>query len=148
MRTRLVLPLLIAAVVVAAGAHALAATSPRMGRAHRAALGGLTSSQLLKIADAIAAQNGDHHPYDIEAVRTTRGTAGNLIWPGPVKNSDPTPVVVITMRGNFTAYDASTPTDGAYPTGTVISSVIGATGRLRGQGLDGNLTTRPEPKLR
>jgi hypothetical protein len=51
------------------------------------------------------------------------------------------------MRGKFMAYNASTPLDGDFLTGTVISSVIGATGRLRGQGLDANLTKRPEPDL-
>jgi hypothetical protein len=146
MKARCVLLLLIAGAVAAAGAHALAATRPRVERSHRPAVGGFTSSHLLKIADAIAAENGDHHPYDIEAVRTARGAAGDVIFPGG-GGSDATPVYAITMRGKFTAYNLSTPLDGEFPTGTVISSVIGATGRLRGQGLDFNLTKRPEPDL-
>jgi hypothetical protein len=145
MKARLVL--LVVAAVAVAGVQAFAATGARVGRVHRPAVGGFTSRQLLKIADAIAAENGDHHPYDIGAVRTTRGAAGDVIWPGPAVDSDPTPVYAITMRGEFTAYNASTPDDGEFPTGTVISSVIGATGRLKGQGLDFNLTKRPEPDL-
>lgn len=146
-KVRLVLSLLIAAAVAVAGAHAFAATSMRVGGRHPSVVGGFTSSELLKIADAIAAENGDRHPRDIEAVRTTRGAAGDVIWPGPLVNSDSTPVYAITMRGKFTAYNASTPDDGDFPTGTVISAVIGATGRLRGLGLDFNLTRRPEPDL-
>ncbi|HWE11882.1 MAG TPA: hypothetical protein VG365_00140 [Solirubrobacteraceae bacterium] len=147
MKGRLVLSLLIVAAVAVAGTDAFAAGRARLGRSHRPADGGFTSRQLLKVADAIAAENGDHHPYDIEAVRTTRGAAGGVIWPGPGVDLDPTRVYVITMRGKFMAYNASTPLDGDLLTGTVISSVIGATGRLRGQGLDANLTKRPEPDL-
>jgi hypothetical protein len=145
-KARFVLPLLIATAVAVAGAHAVAA-GPRGERSDRPVAGGLRPAQLLKLADAVAVANGDRHPYDIEAVRTTRGAAGAVIWPGAVDDADPTPVYAITMRGRFTAHNASTPLVGESPAGSVISAVIGATGRLRGQGLDFNLTTRPEPDL-
>lgn len=146
-KAKLALPLLTAAAVAVACAHAIATSSPRVRYSHRSALNGLTSSQLLKIADAIAARNGDLHPHDVRAVRTTRGAAAEAIWPGTLVGPDSTPVYAITMRGRFTAYNASTPADGAFPTGTVISTVIRAAGRLRSQALDFNLTRRPEPDL-
>lgn len=105
----------------------------------------LTSAKLLRIAETAAAHNGDRRPYDIEAVRTTRGAAYRIIWPGASGRPDPTPVYAITMRGTFTGYAASIPAGGHLPTGTVLSIVIAATGSH--EGLDANLTTRPEPNL-
>lgn len=145
-RARFVVSLLAAVVVALVGAHALAATEARSKRPRQPAANGLSSARLLAIAEAVARSCGDRHPYDIEAVRTTRGAAGRVIWPGAGVGADPTPVYAITMRGKFTAYTASPP-GGRAPTGTVISIVVGAKGRLKGQELDFNLTRRPEPDL-
>ena len=148
MRARLVTSGLATAAVALAGTHALAATAAQSERPPPPAAEGLTSARLLGIAETTAASCGDHHPYDINAVRTTRGAAAQVIWPGAVVGPlDPTPVYAITLRGKFTAYDALIPAGGHPPTGRVISIVVGAAGRLKGQELDFNLTTRPEPHL-
>ncbi len=128
--------------VIAFGAAAAApARAPTLARG-----GGLTRAALLAIAESTAARFGDRHPRDIEAVRSTRGAAGGLIWPGAGVGVDRTPVYVITMRGRFTAYYAPV-TGRIFPTGTVISLVVGASGRLRGRELDANLTYRAPPEL-
>lgn len=134
--------------VGAAISSATAGSRPSTDPHHTAAgADGLTAGRLLEIAERTAGNNGDPHPYEIEAVRTTRGAAGRVIWPGAGDGADPTPVYAITMRGRFTAYQALLPAGAHFPTGTVISIVVAAAGRLRGEILDFNLTTRPEPDL-
>jgi hypothetical protein len=136
-----------ASVIVLTGVRALTASATQPQKVPRPA-DGLTAGQLVAIAKATARRSGDTNPSELEAVRTTRGRAGQLIWPGAGAGSDRTPVYAITMRGKFTAYQAPIPAGGRLPTGSVISIVVGATGRLKGYGLDFNLTTRPEPNLR
>lgn len=121
---------------------ALDGLPPAPRRRHAGA--GLTAAQLRGMAEHMARLCGDRHPYAIRAVRTTRGAAGRVIWPGAGVRPDRTPVYAITMRGRFAASGGLGPHP---PTGTVITMVIGAAGRLRGDELDFNLTRRPEPDL-
>lgn len=72
--------------------------------------------ELLADARQRAAQQGDPHPYDIEAVRTTTEEALSLLSPGsrhPRCESSPTcahwPSYAVAMRGNFSCDDCSGP---------------------------------------
>jgi len=80
-------------------------------------------AELLKIARRTAATNGERHPYDIEAVRTTHGLAERMVEEG--NESEPpsksAPVYVVAIRGHFRCDLCSRPPGARAPSGTVIT---------------------------
>jgi hypothetical protein len=73
-------------------------------------------AELLEDARQRAAEQGDRHPYDIEAVRTTTEKALSVLSLGsrhPRCESTPTcanwPSYAVAMRGNFSCEDCSGP---------------------------------------
>ena len=73
-------------------------------------------AELLEDARRVAADNGDPHPYDIEAVRTTLEKARSALSPGsshPQCESSPTcanwPTYAVAMRGQFNGNDIPGP---------------------------------------
>ncbi len=87
---------------------------------------------LLDQAELVAASNGDDHPYDIEAVRTTRIGAIRLT-PGtraPTCESSPACAdatwYVVAMRGRFTCGVCSHPPGAEVGPGEVIMLQIEA----------------------
>jgi hypothetical protein len=81
--------------------------------------------------DAIALRaarlNGDPRPAWITAVVTTHGKALESATPGDTEpTGNAATVYLITMKGSFTAYDASTPPGVAAPTGHYLSLVVNA----------------------
>lgn len=80
--------------VLVAGAQA--------GNTHPAGIPGSVKRVLLERAKSLAAENGDSHPYDIQAVRTTEAKARHL----RIGSSDPQlsanePVYIVALRGHF-----------------------------------------------
>jgi hypothetical protein len=92
------------------------------GQAPAAAIGRLTA-----MAHRAATINGDPNPVWITAVVTTRAKALTSATPGDyVPGSARVRVFLITMRGHFTARDASRPSGAKAPTGRYLSLVTGA----------------------
>lgn len=110
---------------------------------------GFDPSQLAQMALQSASSTGDANPSNMEAVQTTHGVAMSLLYPGSPSQAfnnfvpDGTSVYVITMTGNFTAYDAIVPPGTALPTGTTETLVTDMQGDL----LDFSLNNNPEPAL-
>lgn len=121
-----------------------AAAKPRPGARDTSAT--LSRRQLRRIALQAARRSGDSSPRTIEAVRTTHAEALSLTEPGaPYGGLGPrrTPVYLIVMTGNFTAYHASIPPGAPIPTGSVMTLIVDPHGR----GLDGGLNNNPKPQL-
>jgi hypothetical protein len=104
-----------------------------------------------QLAVSAAAGEGDATPTNITAVRTTRGEANQIMEPGLPTSSettDPTPVILVTMTGSFTAIGAPIPPGAAIPTGTTLTIAYDAS---TGQPLDSNLRSpsdsAPPPNL-
>jgi hypothetical protein len=69
-------------------------------------------AELRSAAISVAARNGDAHPYDIEAVRTTHRKAERLLDPGSGELyvvPPSAPVYVVAMRGHFSCKYCSHP---------------------------------------
>ena len=88
---------------------------------------------LLKEARAVAAAEGDRHPYEIRAVRTTRLKALRRLQPGasePSCEATPScadaPLYVIAMRGRFSCNTCSSPPGRRIGPGSVITLEIEA----------------------
>ena len=99
-------------------------------------------ARLTKVARQMARANGDVHASDVLAVATTHAAALRVAAPGDSTPSVPagTPVYLITMRGQFTAYDSSPPLGASVPRGTFLAVVVdAATFRVT----DWGLTNRP-----
>jgi hypothetical protein len=99
--------------------------------------------RLTAIAQRAAAVNGDSRPRWITAVMTTRAKALTSATPGDyVPGSAGVRVFLITMRGHFTAVDASVPPGAKAPTGQYVSLVVNA---QTFQGLDFGISVSPPP---
>jgi hypothetical protein len=100
-------------------------------------------ARLTAIARRAAAVNDDSHPEWITAVVTTRAKALTSATPGDyVPGSARVRVFLITMRGHFTATDATGPPGSKAPTGRYVSLVINA---RTFQGLDFGISPTPPP---
>jgi hypothetical protein len=93
-----------------------------------------TTAALLEEARAVAAAEGDRHPYDIWAVRATRLTALRHLDPGatePSCEATPScmdvPLYVLAMRGRFSCNTCSSPPGERVPPGTEITLEFEAT---------------------
>jgi hypothetical protein len=126
----------VASVLAAAGCGRVAATAGAPVPA--SAIGRLTA-----MAGRAATINGDAAPVWITAVLTTRAKALTSATPGDyVPGSAHVKVFLITMRGHFTAGDASLPPGAKAPTGRYLSLVINA---RTFQGLDFGISPKPPP---
>jgi hypothetical protein len=131
-----------------AGAAAVASVlaAAGCGRAPATAGAPLPASaigRLTTIACRAATINGDPSPVWITAVLTTRAKALTSATPGDyVPGSAHVKVFLITMRGHFTARDATGPPGAKAPTGRYLSVVINA-GSF--QGLDFGISPNPPP---
>jgi hypothetical protein len=120
--------LLVGSGAVGLGIYAAFAGQPAQagdGSAPGLAITPKAAARLDAIALAAARASGDSRPSWIEAVITTHGKALESATPGdtePTGNS--VTVYLITMRGHFTAYDASVPSGARLPTGTYLSLVV------------------------
>jgi hypothetical protein len=100
-------------------------------------------ARLTAIAHRAAAINGDRDPAWITAVATTRAKALTSATPGDfVPGAARVEVFLITMRGHFTAGDATVPSGAKAPTGRYLSLVIDA---KTFQGLDFGISPGPPP---
>ena len=111
----------------------------------------LDASTVRSMAVSAAEGYGDPTPVNIVAVKTTRGHANEIMEPGLPSSSettDPTPVILVTMTGSFTAKGMPIPPGAAVPTGTTLTIAYDAT---TGQPLDSNLrspsNSAPPPDL-
>ena len=131
-----------------AGAAALAPVLAAAGCGRSAAATGApvpapAMSRLAAIAHRAAAINGDPGPAWIAAVLTTRAKALTSATPGDyVPGSAHVKVFLITMRGHFTAKDATGPPGAKAPAGRYLSLVIDA---RTFQGLDFGIGPTPPP---
>lgn len=99
--------------------------------------------RLTAMAYRAATINGDPAPAWIMAVLTTRAKALTSATPGDsVPRSALARVFLITMRGHFTARNATRPPGAKAPTGRYLSLVIDA---KTFQGLDFGLSPKPPP---
>lgn len=122
-RSRRILTLVAVAVLasalsVAAVSLASAGGQPSISRHVR--------SVLLRWAESAARRNGDRHPFDVQAVRTTYVKAEEAMGTPYSWNSQPNDATVflLAMRGHFTAYDATTPPGARLPKGTVSAAIL------------------------
>jgi hypothetical protein len=131
-----------------AGAAALASVLAAAGCGRSAAATGApvpasAISRLAAIAHRAATINGDPGPAWIAAVLTTRAKALTSATPGDyVPGSAHVKVFLITMRGHFTARDATGPPGAKAPTGRYLSLVIEA---KTFQGLDFGISPDQPP---
>lgn len=80
---------------------------------------------LLKDAKREAADNGDTHPYDIEAVNTTLKAADRVTCGCKSSASSiSTPVYLVAMRGRFSCNTCSPPRGARIPPSEVITLVF------------------------
>jgi hypothetical protein len=99
--------------------------------------------RLTAMAHRAATINGDSAPAWITAVATTHAKALTSATPGDyVPGSAHIKVFLITMRGHFTARDATGPPGAKAPTGRYLSLVIDAKSF---QGLDFGISPNPPP---
>ena len=98
------------------------------GKPHSPGIPGGARAKLLAAAVAMATTNGDSHPRDIEAIRTSRPEAERIacgecrVRAGP--GAPATPVVyVVAMRGHFSCHSCLFGPRGSTPPGpaTVIT---------------------------
>jgi hypothetical protein len=127
-----------AMVPVLAAAGCGAATAAAGAPVPASAFGPLTA-----MAHRAATINGDPAPAWITAVLTTRAKALTSATPGDyVPGSASVKVFLITMRGHFTAGNATGPPGAKAPTGGYLSLVIDA---KTFQGLDFGISPKPPP---
>jgi hypothetical protein len=99
--------------------------------------------RLTAMAHRAATINGDPAPAWITAVLTMRAKALTSATPGDyVPGSAFVKVFLITMRGHFTARNATGPPGAKAPTGRYLSLVIDA---KTFQGLDFGISPKPPP---
>jgi hypothetical protein len=91
------------AIVLAAGAvvFGVLVAGAQAGNTHPAGIPGSVKRVLLERAKSLAAENGDSHPYDIQAVRTTEAKAGRLRMGSSGQVSANEPVYIVALRGHF-----------------------------------------------
>jgi hypothetical protein len=78
-------------------------------------------ARLLLYAETKAALNGDNHPYDIEAIRTTRRQADHLQRVSNPQAGLTEAVYLVAMRGRFKCDECSLPAGSTAPHGSVIT---------------------------
>ena len=83
-------------------------------------------AKLLKIATRTAASNGDPHPYDIEAVRTTEWLIGHIGHHGANPPSNGPQAFFIAMRGRFRCRHCTHPPGTSIAPGSVITLQVPA----------------------
>lgn len=112
------------AVVAAVALGGVVAVSLAEGSRQEGGLSPAVRGALLADAKRVAAVDGDGHPYNIEAVRTTHRRA-EKVW-GDESSSPPpnTVVYVIAMRGHFHCSACSHPEGATIPPGSVITLEI------------------------
>ena len=131
-----------------AGAAALASVLAAAGCGRSAAATGApvpasAIPRLTAIAHRAATINGDPSPAWITAVVTTHAKALTSATPGDyLPGSAHIKVFLITMRGRFTASDATGPPGAEAPTGRYLSLVIDAN---TFRGLDFGISPKPPP---
>jgi hypothetical protein len=131
-----------------AGAAAMASVLAVTGCGQTAAAAGTpvpaqAIGKLTAMAHRAAAINGDSAPAWIAAVVTTHSKALTSATPGDyIPGSAHIKVFLITMRGHFTARDATGPPGAKAPTGRYLSLVIDARSF---QGLDFGISPNPPP---
>jgi hypothetical protein len=124
----------IAGLVVGAAGVGLAlsaAFSGQPAKAGSATLPGLripaaAVPRLNAIVASFARANGGKRPAWATAVLTTHAKALESASPGDTEPGGGTVVYLVTMKGHFTAYDASVPAGAALPTGSYVSIVVNA----------------------
>lgn len=85
------------------------------------------TQRLTVIAERLDQANGGKPVLWASVVRTTRSKALTSATPGDfVSSGGSVAVYLITMRGSFTAYDASVPAGARLPTGQYLSLVVNA----------------------
>jgi hypothetical protein len=115
---------------VLAGAVATASVLAAVGCGRTSAAAGApvpasAIARLTAMAHRAATINGDPAPAWITAVLTTRASALTSATPGDyVPGSAHVKVFLITMRGRFTAREASRPPGAKAPTGRYLSLVV------------------------
>jgi hypothetical protein len=115
-----------------AGSAALASVLAAAGCGRSAAVAGApvpasAIGRLTAIAHRAATINGDPGPAWITAVLTTRAKALTSATPGDyIPGSARVKAFLITMRGHFTAKEATGPPGAKAPTGRYLSLVIDA----------------------
>jgi hypothetical protein len=78
-----------------------------------------TASRLASFALRMARRNGDPRPAYVLVVRTTHAQALRVATPGDRVPGDGRKLVyLVVMHGDFTDYDAPTPSGARLPTGT------------------------------
>jgi hypothetical protein len=86
------------------------------------------AQRLVAIAERADQANGGKPVLWASVVRTTRSKAMTSATPGDyVPSGGSAAVYLITMRGSFTAYDASVPAGARLPVGHYLSLVVSAT---------------------
>jgi hypothetical protein len=133
---------------VLAGAAAIASLLAAAGCGQAQAAGGApvpasAIGRLTAIAHRAATINGDPAPAWITAVMTTRAKALTSATPGDyVPGSAHVRVFLITMRGHFTAREATGPPGARAPAGPYLSLVVDA---RTFRGLDFGIGPKPPP---
>jgi hypothetical protein len=129
--------------LAAAAAAAVLAGCADPPAAAAAAVPASAIGRLTAIARRAATLNGDPAPAWITAVMTTRAKALTSATPGDyVPGSARTAVFLITMRGHFTAVNATGPPGAKAPTGRYLSLVVDA---KTFRGLDAGISPRAPP---
>jgi hypothetical protein len=108
------LAIVLAAIVVVFGVLVAGAQA---GNTHSAGIQGSVKRVLLERAKSLAAENGDSHPYDIQAVRTTEAKARRLRSLGSFdpQLSSNEPVYIVALRGYFRCGVPDSTTGVAFP---------------------------------
>ena len=138
------------ALMAMAGAAAMASVLAAAGCGQSPAAAGTqvpasAIGRLTAMAHRAATINGDSAPAWITAVVTTHAKALTSATPGDYSpGSAHIKVFLITMRGHFTARDATGPPGAKAPTGRYLSLVIAA---RTFQGLDFGIGPKPPPVL-
>jgi hypothetical protein len=133
---------------VLAGAVATASVLAAVGCGRTAAAAGApvpasAIGRLTAIAHRAATINGDPAPAWITAVMTTHAKALTSATPGDyVPGSAHVKVFLITMRGRFTAREATGPPGAKAPAGRYLSLVVDA---RTFRGLDFGIGPKPPP---
>jgi hypothetical protein len=100
-------------------------------------------ARLTVLAGRVAQASGDASPEWMTAVLTTHAKALTSATPGDtVSGVGGARVYLVTMRGQFIAYESSPPPGAALPTGRYLSVVVDAT---TFQVLDFGLSPAPPP---
>jgi hypothetical protein len=102
---------LLSLLIVLIGLPATGPASAAGGKPHSPDIPASARAALLRAATAVATSNGDSHPYDIEALRTSHRKAERILdTGGELYVVPPTAAVyVVAMRGHFNCNRCSGP---------------------------------------